>query len=443
MMKHPFRIAGLAAWIALFAFPGQARTNDSYHQAAIGAAHWMEANSLATPHGLVWASDPQDPKTVNATLYAGTPGPILFFLEAYRYTHDRAFLEEGRRGADALLASISKKDETGLYEGFAGSGFTLGEAYLITGDVRYRQGALQCVRWLEQRAEKTPDGVKWNDVTDIIAGSSGTGLFLLWAADHLHAPGALELAARAGDHLIAIAQPKPGAGLMWTMDPTFPREMPNFSHGTAGVAYFLATLYQVTGQKKFLNAALAGANYLLSIADINSRYCMIYHDNQNKGLYYLGWCHGPAGAARLFYRLYQVTRDPKWMSLVKKCAEAIVANGGPDKAVTPGVWHNVSMCCGVAAEAEFLYDVYLITHERRWLNGAKEGSNELLNLADRESHGYRWVQVETRVRPDIAIAQTGYMQGASGIGMWLLHFSAALSGQRSAVITFPDNPFAY
>src|SRR5579872_1162824 len=189
MMKHPFRIAGLAAWIALFAFPGQARTNDSYHQAAMGAAHWMEANSLGTPHGLVWASDPQDPKTVNTTLYAGTPGPILFFLEAYRYTHDQAFLEEGRRGADALLASISKKDETGLYEGFAGSGFTLGEAYLITGDVRYRQGALQCVRWLEERAERTPDGVKWNDVTDIIAGSSGTGLFLLWAAEHLRAPG--------------------------------------------------------------------------------------------------------------------------------------------------------------------------------------------------------------------------------------------------------------
>jgi len=66
-----------------------------------------------------------------------------------------------------------------------------------------------------------------------------------------------------------------------------------------------------------------------------------------------------------------------------------------------------------------------------------------LNLADRESHGYRWVQVETRVRPDIAVAQTGYMQGASGIGMWLLHFDTALSGARLPIITFPDNPFSY
>lgn len=443
MRKQLFSLAGLIAWIVLFACGAQARPNDAYHEAAMGAARWMEANSMKTANGLVWASDPEDPKTVNTTLYAGTPGPILFFLEAYRYTHDRTFLEEGTRGANALLASISKKDETGLYEGLAGSGFTLGEAYLITDDARYRQGALECVRWLEERAAKTPHGVKWNDVTDVIAGSSGTGLFLLWAADRLHVPEARKLAAQAGDHLIAIGQRRPGNGLMWMMDPTFPREMPNFSHGTAGVSYFLATLYQATGRKRFLNAAVAGANYLLSIADVSSRYCMIYHDSQNKGLYYLGWCHGPAGTARLFYRLYQVTKDQKWMTLVKKCAAAVVANGGPEKAVIPGVWHNVSVCCGVAAESEFLYDVYLITHNRNWLIEAKKGSGLLLSLSAPQAGGYRWVQVETRVRPDIAVAQTGYMQGASGIGMWLLHFGAALSGERRPVITFPDNPFAY
>jgi lantibiotic modifying enzyme len=441
--KHLLFVIGVIGCIPFFSCSSHASTWQAYHAAAIGAAQWIKTNSQETKQGIIWASDPSDPSSVNTTLYAGTPGPILFFLEAYRYTGGRTFLEEGRRGADALLASISKKDETGLYEGLAGSGFTLGEAYLITRDPRYRTGALQCVRWLEEKAQTTPDGVKWNDVTDVIAGSSGTGLFLLWASDHLHAPGAKQLAARAGDHLIAIGRRKSGSGLMWMMDPSFPREMPNFSHGTAGVAYFLASLYRATGQIKFLNAALAGASYLLSIADLDSRYCMIYHDSENKNLYYLGWCHGPAGTARLFFRLYQVTKNPKWMSLVKECAEAVEKNGGPDKAVTPGVWHNVSMCCGVAAESEFLYDVYVITHDPKWLNAAKVGSDDLLHLSTRQAGGYRWVQVETRVRPDIAIAQTGYMQGASGIGMWLLHFSAALAGQRRPPIVFPDNPFTY
>jgi lantibiotic modifying enzyme len=436
-------LGGVIGWVALSPCSNQAKPRQVYHEAAMAAARWIEMNSLETKHGVVWAADPNDRKSVNTTLYAGTPGPILFFLEAYRYTGNRIFLEEARRGADALLASISKSDEAGLYEGLAGSGFTLGEAYLITGETRYRAGALQCVRWLKEKTQETPDGIHWNDVTDIIAGSSGTGLFLLWVADTLHAQGAEELAARAGDHLVAIGQKEPGGGLSWMMDPTYPREMPNFSHGAAGVAYFLATLYRFTGRRKYLDAALAGANYLLSISDLNNRYCMIYHDNQNKNLFYLGWCHGPAGTARLFYRLYQDTRDPKWMALVKKSAEAIVANGGPEKVVIPGVWHNVSVCCGVTAEAQFFYDVYLLTHDSKWLTEATEASNRLLNLSDTEAGGYRWVQVETRVQPDIAIAQTGYMQGASGIGMWLLHFSAALSRQHRPIITFPDNPFTY
>lgn len=443
MNKRLTGVIGLLFAVTLSASPLMATNGSAYRRAAMGAARWIEANNIKTSKGIVWAAHPGHPKTVNTSLYAGTPGPVLFFLEVYRYTGNRKFLEEGRRGTDALLASISQNDDTGLYTGLAGSGFTLGEAYLITHDTRYREGALQCVRWLEEKAVKTSPGVKWNDVTDIISGSSGTGLFLLWAADHLHAPGARELAVRDGEHLIKIALHTPHGGLKWMMDPTFPREMPNFSHGTAGVSYFLATLYQATGREEFLNAALAGAKYLLSIADITNRYCMIYHDNQNKGLYYLGWCHGPAGTARLFYRLYQVTKDPKWMVLVKKCAEAIVANGGPDKVVTPGTWRNVSMCCGVSAESEFLYDAYLLTHNPRWLDAAKQGSSYLLRVADRNARGYRWIQVETRVRPDIAIAQTGYMQGASGIGMWLLHFSAALSGQHKPVVTFPDNPFPF
>lgn len=436
-------VMGWIGWAALSLYSDAATVDQPYRQAAMGAARWIETNNLQTKQGIVWAADPGDPKSVNTTLYAGTPGPILFFLEAYRYTGNRAFLKEGRRGADALLASLSQKDEAGLYEGLAGSGFTLGEAYLITDDARYRTGALECVRWIEENAQKTSDGVKWNDVTDIIGGSSGTGLFLLWSADHLHAAGAKEMAARAGDHLMAVGQHEPNGGLKWMMDPTFPREMPNFSHGTAGVAYFLAALYRATGRKKYLDAALAGANYLLSISDVSDRYCMIYHDSQNKSLYYLGWCHGPAGTARLFYLLYQDTHDPRWMALVKKCAEAIVANGGPEKVVIPGVWHNVSVCCGITSEAQFFYDMYLLTHNRKWLAEATEASNELLRLSDANGGGSRWVQVETRVQPDVAVAQTGYMQGASGIGMWLLHFSASLSGKRLPVVTFPDNPFPY
>ncbi|MGH9711083.1 MAG: lanthionine synthetase LanC family protein, partial [Candidatus Acidiferrales bacterium] len=378
-------------------------------------------------------------------LYAGTPGPILFFLELYRYTGKDQYLREARAGAGALAASLATDQGTGLYEGLAGEGFTLGETYLITHDEKYKKAALQCVELLRQNAKKAGNGLQWNDVTDVIAGGSGTGLFLLWAADKLEAPGARELAVQAGRHLIELGKPTDGGGLKWMMDPTFPREMPNFSHGTAGVAYFLATLYQETKQKEFLAAAIKGANYLLSIADKQGDICLIYHDStpNGKSLYYLGWCHGPAGTARLFYRLFQDTHDPQWMSWTKKSARAIVAEGGPEKVVTPGVWHNISACCGVTAEAEFFLDMYRVTRDSEYLELSKRATERLLSLTTKDEQGARWVQVENRVQPDIAIAQTGYMQGASGVGMWLLHMSAFAQGKSEPTITFPDNPFPY
>ena len=465
-MKH--RLQSVAVFLIVLmvsTLPAQA-ADSPYARAALGAAQWLRMNGIAKNSGIVWAANPEDPKSMNTTLFAGTPGPILFFLEAYRYTGNRAYLEEARKGADALLASISKNDDTGLYTGLAGSGFTLGEAYLITRDAKYREGALQCLHWIEAKATNTADGSKWNEVTDIISGASGTGLFLLWAADHLQAREARALAMRVGEHLIRIGQPQPGGGLKWMMDNSYPFEMPNFCHGTAGVAYFLATLYQVTGRKEFLEAARKGAMHLIAIANSSEQYFLLYHDNHNTHLFYLDWAHGPAGTAALFYRLYQITKQPKWLELVEKCAAATRIFGGPEKAFTtipsgsaktltvwrqgqpkevpnPGVWRNVSICDGTAGEAEFFYNVYLVAHDRKWLQAAKEGSEDLLRRADVHDGEYRWVQVETFVRPDYAIAQTSYMQGASGIGMWLLHFGAALAGQHRPVIRFPDNPFPY
>lgn len=416
-----------------------------YLDEAVSAARWIRSAAVTTNSGVVWPDDPKDPKSVNTTLYAGTPGPILFFLELYRYTGNADYLQQAKSGADALAASLAKDQPTGLYEGLAGDGFTLGETYLITHDQKYKTAALQCVEWLKQSAKKTANGVEWNDVTDVIAGGSGTGLFLLWAADKLQAPGARELAVQAGRNLITLGKPVAGGGTRWLMDPTFPREMPNFSHGTAGVAYFLATLYQQTKQKEFLDAALRGAHYLISIADKQNGICLIYHDDtfNGKTLYYLGWCHGPAGTARLFYRLYQDTRDHQWLDWTERSARALVAIGAPEKVVAPGVWHNVSACCGVASEAAFFLDIYQLTKKSEYLDLAKKASDRLLTLASQDQQGARWVQVETRVQPDVAIAQTGYMQGASGVGMWLLHMAAFAQGRSGSTITFPDNPFAY
>ena len=411
----------------------------SYREAAIEAARWIRASTVQTNPGVTWLADPRDPKSASNSLYAGSPGVILFFLEAYRSTGDESFLKDARAGADSLLAVLAGEKEPGLYEGIAGIGFVLTETFKATGEQKYRQSALQCTRLLIERAKTAGKGIEWNDTTDIIAGSAGIGLFLLYAARELNEPSLRRLAIQCGDRLIELAKPE-NNGLKWAMNPTFARLMPNFSHGTAGIAYFLATLYQETRDRRFLDAALAGARYLQAVAKTEGDVCLIFHNEPDgKDLYYLGWCHGPVGTARLFYRLYQATGDHAWMDWVGRSARGIMKSGIPERQ-TPGFWNNVSQCCGSAGVAEFFLSLYQVTREKSYLDFSKRVAAQLMTKATRDAAGMRWIQAEHRVKPELLVAQTGYMQGAAGIGMLLFHLDALQKGRRPA-IRFPDSPF--
>jgi len=411
----------------------------SYLTSALDAANWIRSSAIQLDQGKVWPADPLDVKSVNDTLYAGTPGVILFFLEAYYSTGDRAFLNDARAGADHLLATLVSEKESGLYEGIAGIGFALTETFKATSDAKYRQGAQRCAQLLGERARKAGNGIEWNDTTDIIAGGAGIGLFLLYAARELNEPKLRDLAVADGRRLIELGLSEQG-GMKWRMSLSFARLMPNFSHGTAGISYFLTTLYQETKKREFLEAALAGAKYLQAVAKTDGDVCLIFHNEPDgKDLYYFGWCHGPVGTARLFYRLYQVTGDSQWMAWLKKSARGIIQSGIPEKQ-TPGFWNNVSQCCGSAGVAEFFLSLYRITRDVTYLKFSKRVTEQLLSKATRDDQRIRWVQAEHRVKPDLLVAQTGYMQGAAGIGMLFLHLDSFQRGKKPS-ITFPDSPF--
>jgi lantibiotic modifying enzyme len=410
-----------------------------YLDAALQAARWIRASAFRTENGIVWPADPSDAKTVNTTLYAGTPGVILFSLEAHLAAGDPSYLEDARGGADHLLATLESHKESGLYEGLAGIGFALAETFKATGQTKYGVGARRCAQLLRERAVTVGRGVEWSETTDIISGSAGTGLFLLYAARELKEPAARETAIQAGQRLIELGRVE-AVGTSWAMNPTFPRRMPNFSHGTAGVAYFLATLYGETKKNEFLDAALAGAKYLQSVANTAGDGCLIFHNEPDgKELYYLGWCHGPAGTARLFYRLFQVTGDQAWMEWVEKSARSVMESGIPERQ-TPGLWNNASQCCGLAGVAEFFLSLHRFTGKREYLDFSNRVTAQLLARATREDSAMKWIQAEHRIRPELLVAQTGYSQGAAGIGMWLLHLDAFLQGKKPW-ITFPDSPF--
>jgi lantibiotic modifying enzyme len=410
-----------------------------YLAAAEKAAAWITSTAVRTPAGLTWPADPKDPASVNDTLYAGTPGIVLFYLEAFHATGRREYLDEARGGADALLTSIGREKGMGLYEGLAGEAFSLEETFKASGEQKYRQGFLDALARIRSAAVPAGKGIEWGTVTDIISGAAGTGLFLIYASHETKDKSWLDLAARAGSRLIDLAKPENG-GLKWAMDPSFPRLMPNFSHGTAGIAYFLTALYLETKNRPFLDAARAGARYLLSIAKTEGDVCLVFHNEPDgKDLYYLGWCHGPVGTARLFYVLAGATGDRSWLGWVRRAANGLLQSGIPEKE-TPGFWNNDGICCGLAGVAEFFLDLSQALRDPSYLAFSKKVAAELLAKATDGGGRMFWVQAEHRVRPELLIAQTGYMQGAAGIGSFLLHLDAAEKG-RSGRIIFPDDPF--
>jgi lantibiotic modifying enzyme len=410
-------------------------------EAALKAARWIESHGVTakTPGARDWPADPSDPASVNLSLYAGTPGIVLFFLEAWQSTGDRGFLDQARGGADSLLAGLAGEAGTGLYQGVAGIGFALEETFKATRDPKYRTGLAECLKKIESGALRKGRGVEWGTVTDVISGGAGTGLFLLTAARELGEKRWLELAAEAGRRLIELGLPEKN-GLKWAMDPGFPRLMPNFSHGTAGIAYFLARLHEETGDAEFLRAAVAGAGYLKSVANTEGEGCLVFHNEPDgRDLYYLGWCHGPTGTARLFYELWKVTGNSEWLDWTKRSARAILASGIPEKE-TPGFWNNAGVCCGLAGVGDFFLDLFRAVKDKAYLDFSRRVSARLLSRATAEGDGLKWIQAEHRTKPDLLIAQTGLMQGAAGIGLFLLHEDAENRG-RARRIVLPDTPF--
>jgi len=412
---------------------------EPYLGAALKAGAWIRSAAIRTPEGMSWPAVPADPKSVGLDLYSGIPGVVLFDLQAYFATGTETFLSDAKAGADYLLSKAASVEGMGLYEGLSGIGFCLAETFKASQDDRYRRGFLDILARVASSARSAGQGVEWSSTTDIISGAAGTGLFLIYAFHETGDHAWLDLAARAGSRLIELGRPENG-GLKWAMDPDFPRLMPNFSHGTAGIAYFLAALYRETRRREFLDAALAGAKYLMSVAKTDAESCLVFHDEpDNKDLYYLGWCHGPVGTARLFVLLARVTGDRTWLAWVRRSANGLLKSGIPEHE-TPGFWNNAGICCGLAGVGEFFLDLYKELGDKADLAFSERVAARLLAKATEKDGRMFWVQAEHRTRPDFLLAQTGYMQGAAGIGTYLLRL-AALRRPVGRRISFPDTPF--
>lgn len=438
-------------------------TSDDFIAAAVDAARWIRSTARETAHGLVWLPDPDQPErdatvTAPATIYSGNAGIVLFFLELADATGDSTYVDDARRGADQIAATwrdvldftfLIPLDNINLdfNHGLTGTAFTLAHVWRATGDTAYRDAALEITRHVVAAATTTNGTVSWTGAPSAALGDGSIALYLLWAAREFDDPALRDLARRSGEHTLALAEPEARGGLKWT---GFPMEtmgmspdsyMPNFEFGTAGVAYVLSRLAEETGDERFLRAAEEGAKHVQAIATVRGDAALLHKgEPDDTELFYLGYCHGPVGTARLFYHLAQTTGSPDYAEWTERFARGITGSGVPERQ-TPGLWNVVCQCCGHAGIIDFFLGLWAGNGDEGHLAFARRMAEQTLSRStDFDGKGSRWYQAWTRVKPDEITAETGYMIGAAGVGSAFLHLALAEQGRYRAIL-FPDNPF--
>jgi lantibiotic modifying enzyme len=224
-------------------------------------------------------------------------------------------------------------------------------------------------------------------------------------------------------------------------DIPWPFDAPNFAHGTAGVAYFFARVFQATGEQRYLDAAIAGAGHVMAMAEPVGDGHLVPHilDDGRPNRFYLGVCHGPAGTARLYYLLGKLTDDARWMEFSRGLDRGLLALGAPEERGR-GFWNNISQCCCDAGIGDHAIFCYRATEDSAYLDLAERVAAEVMRRAERDGDVICWPQAEHRSQPDFLQAQTGYMQGAAGVGSFLVHLATTLKGGPVKIL-FPDMPY--
>jgi hypothetical protein len=283
----------------------------------------------------------------------------------------------------------------------------------------------------------TPEG-RCNDVT---LGNAAVLVGALWALRY-DVPGAAELADRAVDVVLAEKEEVP-TGLNWLFVPRRfmirPRgEMPNWSHGLAGIAGSLAAAGTALDRPELTAAAHLGAEHLVTIADTSDGGMRVGHvvpGSEDLDTYTYTWCHGPAGTSLLFAALARAGADDvgdrTTYDWERACLHSLKVSGIPER-VYPGFWDNDGRCCGTAGVGDVVLNVWQRHGEDDDLAFAVTLGDAIADRAITDGDHVYWRFVEHRNADPLLPPGPGWMQGAAGIAAYLFRLARVLEQGRDA-----------
>jgi hypothetical protein len=272
-------------------------------------------------------------------------------------------------------------------------------------------------------------------INDLTAGTAGVVLGAVWAHRH-RVPGAAELIASAAEVLVGEAERTP-TGTTWPFVPArFLAEppgtqMPNLSHGLAGVALALALAGSELDRPDLVSIARSGAEHLVSLADVTDDGFVVPRTippapDLDEVTY--TWCHGPTGTS-LFFRALECAgvkevAGESPASWQRRCLHSVQTSGLPVR-LRPGFWDNDGRCCGTAGVGDVFLDSWHHSGDPHDLAFAHHLADTLVERAIVDGDRACWRFIEHRNEDPLLPPGTGWMQGAAGIAAYLFHASRA------------------
>lgn len=332
-----------------------------------------------------------------ASLYLGDAGVGAAFLARARLNDDKAALKVATEIGDALIARAKREGDQMWWDrqvemiyGAAGTVLFLLDLADATAAPRFKDAAHAAGRWLIAQAKVSAGKTQ--------AGDEQRLLHWRWAA---------------------------GGNAPYV----------NFSHGTAGVAYALAWLGHVAQDAACLGAAKDGTAWLDGLAKHEAGgtvWPVIDGRETTMG----GWCHGPPGTVRLYLLLHQITGDKAYLDTAIAGARWVMAQAPQPEPGAEAPKFPPSFCCGVAGVVDSFCDLYRATGDQQFAAFARRAGEYLLAGAKPVGDGLRWPQGATHQGSNDSFP-TDLMLGTPGEALALLRL-ATLDQKVDPVRHLPD-----
>lgn len=350
---------------------------DDYISIAEESAAWIKTTERKTEFGKRWVQSPDSeddfsdyPMLTEKALYGGSAGIGLFYLRLYQVTGKDEYLSEAKAAAADIIATdegVEFYEKTfqpkkvadklihvknmpgwmaGYYNGPTGSAYLILKLYELTADEQYKAYAIKVADDLLLAAKTAPEGIYWSEQNDLC--------------------------------------------------------------GDAGFVTYLVSVYEITKDTKYLDAAKSLGKYVISKgkdAPKGGKYWNVVDltiIDFPEDVFWVNLAHGTSGVAWIFTVLYNATKDEIFLQAAKEGAKYLqsIAVGDDYAVLIPYLdsekrgpsteFYYLSTCHGPAGTALLFENLYRITDDREYLDWVKKLSRGIIKAGAPEnySRGY-------------------------------------------------------